>query len=154
MHLEDPKEYGVRRSVPSMGLSPILDRSYAQTLSTAMRPYSQTLTATNRLSTQTLSSTNRLATQTLSSTNRLSTQTLSSTNRLSTQTLSSTNRLSTQTLTGSSTVSSDKVKQFVAQHQLEECIAWLQTATLEEEAFQTVVDIARKGFPGECLQAV
>ena len=110
MHLEDPKEYGVRRSVPSMGLSPILDRSYAQTLSTAMRPYSQTLTATNRLS--------------------------------------------TQTLTGSSTVSSDKVKQFVAQHQLEECIAWLQTATLEEEAFQTVVDIARKGFPGECLQAV
>ena len=132
MHLEDPKEYGMRRSVPSMGLSPILDRSYAQTLSTAMRPYSQTLTATNRLSTQTLSSTNRLATQTLSSTNRLS----------------------TQTLTGSSTVSSDKVKQFVAQHQLEECIAWLQTATLEEEAFQTVVDIARKGFPGECLQAV
>ena len=132
MHLEDPKEYGVRRSVPSMGLSPILDRSYAQTLSTAMRPYSQTLTATNRLSTQTLSSTNRLATQTLSSTNRLA----------------------TQTLTGSSTVSSDKVKQFVAQHQLEECIAWLQTATLEEEAFQTVVDIARKGFPGECLQAV
>ena len=132
MHLEDPKEYGVRRSVPSMGLSPILDRSYAQTLSTAMRPYSQTLTATNRLSTQTLSSTNRL----------------------STQTLSSTNRLATQTLTGSSTVSSDKVKQFVAQHQLEECIAWLQTATLEEEAFQTVVDIARKGFPGECLQAV
>ena len=130
--MEDPKEYGVRRSVPSMGLSPILDRSYAQTLSTAMRPYSQTLTATNRLSTQTLSSTNRLATQTLSSTNRLS----------------------TQTLTGSSTVSSDKVKQFVAQHQLEECIAWLQTATLEEEAFQTVVDIARKGFPGECLQAV
>ena len=122
----------MRRSVPSMGLSPILDRSYAQTLSTAMRPYSQTLTATNRLSTQTLSSTNRLATQTLSSTNRLS----------------------TQTLTGSSTVSSDKVKQFVAQHQLEECIAWLQTATLEEEAFQTVVDIARKGFPGECLQAV
>ena len=132
MHLEDPKEYGVRRSVPSMGLSPILDRSYAQTLSTAMRPYSQTLTATNRLATQTLSSTNRL----------------------STQTLSSTNRLSTQTLTGSSTVSSDKVKQFVAQHQLEECIAWLQTATLKEEAFQTVVDIARKGFPGECLQAV
>lgn len=132
MHLEDPKEYGVRRSVPSMGLSPILDRSYAQTLSTAMRPYSQTLTATNRLATQTLSSTNRLATQTLSSTNRLA----------------------TQTLTGSSTVSSDKVKQFVAQHQLEECIAWLQTATLEEEAFQTVVDIARKGFPGECLQAV
>ena len=132
MHLEDPKEYGMRRSVPSMGLSPILDRSYAQTLSTAMRPYSQTLTATNRLSTQTLSSTNRLATQNLSSTNRLS----------------------TQTLTGSSTVSSDKVKQFVAQHQLEECIAWLQTATLEEEAFQTVVDIARKGFPGECLQAV
>lgn len=122
----------MRRSVPSMGLSPILDRSYAQTLSTAMRPYSQTLTATNRLSTQTLSSTNRLATQNLSSTNRLS----------------------TQTLTGSSTVSSDKVKQFVAQHQLEECIAWLQTATLEEEAFQTVVDIARKGFPGECLQAV
>ena len=110
MHLEDPKEYGVRRSMPSMGLSPILDRSYAQTLSTAMRPYSQTLTATNRLS--------------------------------------------TQTLTGSSTVSSDKVKQFVAQHQLEECIAWLQTATLKEEAFQTVVDIARKGFPGECLQAV
>ena len=110
MHLEDPKEYGVRRSVPSMGLSPILDRSYAQTLSTAMRPYSQTLTATNRLA--------------------------------------------TQTLTGSSTVSSDKVKQFVAQNQLEECIAWLQTATLEEEAFQTVVDIARKGFPGECLQAV
>ncbi len=132
MHLEDPKEYGVRRSMPSMGLSPILDRSYAQTLSTAMRPYSQTLTATNRLATQTLSSTNRL----------------------STQTLSSTNRLSTQTLTGSSTVSSDKVKQFVAQHQLEECIAWLQTATLKEEAFQTVVDIARKGFPGECLQAV
>ena len=132
MHLEDPKEYGVRRSVPSMGLSPILDRSYAQTLSTAMRPYSQTLTATNRLATQTLSSTNRLATQTLSSTNRLA----------------------TQTLTGSSTVSSDKVKQFVAQHQLEECIAWLQTATLEEEAFQTVVNIARKGFPGECLQAV
>ena len=132
MHLEDPKEYGVRRSVPSMGLSPILDRSYAQTLSTAMRPYSQTLTATNRLATQTLSSTNRLATQTLSSTNRLA----------------------TQTLTGSSTVSSDKVKQFVAQHQLEECIAWLQTATLEEEAFQTVVDIARKGFPGEYLQAV
>lgn len=130
--MEDPKEYGMRRSVPSMGLSPILDRSYAQTLSTAMRPYSQTLTATNRLSTQTLSSTNRLATQNLSSTNRLS----------------------TQTLTGSSTVSSDKVKQFVAQHQLEECIAWLQTATLEEEAFQTVVDIARKGFPGECLQAV
>ena len=130
--MEDPKEYGVRRSVPSMGLSPILDRSYAQTLSTAMRPYSQTLTATNRLSTQTLSSTNRLLTQTLSSTNRLS----------------------TQTLTGSSTVSSDKVKQFVAQHQLEECIVWLQTATLEEEAFQTVVDIARKGFPGECLQAV
>ena len=122
----------MRRSVPSMGLSPILDRSYAQTLSTAMRPYSQAMTATNRLSTQTLSSTNRL----------------------STQTLSSTNRLSTQTLTGSSTVSSDKVKQFVAQHQLEECIAWLQTATLEEEAFQTVVDIARKGFPGECLQAV
>ncbi|OAO17197.1 hypothetical protein AV274_1084 [Blastocystis sp. ATCC 50177/Nand II] len=158
MHLEDPKEYGVRRSVPSMGLSPILDRSYAQTLSTAMRPYSQTMTATNRLATQTLSSTNRLATQTLSSTNRLSTQTLSSTNRLATQTLSSTNRLSTQTLsstnrlatqtlTGSSTVSSDKVKQFVAQHQLEECIAWLQTATLKEEAFQTVVDIARKGFP-------
>ncbi|OAO16408.1 hypothetical protein AV274_1866 [Blastocystis sp. ATCC 50177/Nand II] len=136
MHLEDPKEYGVRRSVPSMGLSPILDRSYAQTLSTAMRPYSQTMTATNRLATQTLSSTNRLATQTLSSTNRLSTQTLSSTNRLA-----------TQTLTGSSTVSSDKVKQFVAQHQLEECIAWLQTATLKEEAFQTVVDIARKGFP-------
>ena len=100
----------MRRSVPSMGLSPILDRSYAQTLSTAMRPYSQTMTATNRLA--------------------------------------------TQTLTGSSTVSSDKVKQFVAQHQLEECIAWLQTATLEEEAFQTVVDIARKGFPGECLQAV
>ena len=132
MHLEDPKDYGMRRSVPSMGLSPILDRSYAQTLSTAMRPYSQTLTATNRLATQTLSSTNRQ----------------------STQTLSSTNRLSTQTLTGSSTVSSDKVKQFVAQHQLEECIAWLQTATLEEEAFQTVVDIARKGFPGECLQAV
>ena len=130
--MEDPKEYGVRRSMPSMGLSPILDRSYAQTLSTAMRPYSQTLTATNRLATQTLSSTNRL----------------------STQTLSSTNRLSTQTLTGSSTVSSDKVKQFVAQHQLEECIAWLQTATLKEEAFQTVVDIARKGFPGECLQAV
>ena len=122
----------MRRSVPSMGLSPILDRSYAQTLSTAMRPYSQAMTATNRLATQTLSSTNRL----------------------STQTLSSTNRLSTQTLTGSSTVSSDKVKQFVAQHQLEECIAWLQTATLEEEAFQTVVDIARKGFPGECLQAV
>ena len=121
MHLEDPKEYGMRRSVPSMGLSPILDRSYAQTLSTAMRPYSQTLSSTNRLSTQTLSSTNRLA---------------------------------TQTLTGSSTVSSDKVKQFVAQHQLEECIAWLQTATLEEETFQTVVDIARKGFPGECLQAV
>ena len=143
MHLEDPKEYGMRRSVPSMGLSPILDRSYAQTLSTAMRPYSQAMTATNRLSTQTLSSTNRLATQTLSSTNRLSTQTLSSTNRLA-----------TQTLTGSSTVSSDKVKQFVAQHQLEECIAWLQTATLEEETFQTVVDIARKGFPGECLQAV
>ena len=122
----------MRRSVPSMGLSPILDRSYAQTLSTAMRPYSQAM----------------------SSTNRLATQTLTSTNRLSTQTLSSTNRLSTQTLTGSSTVSSDKVKQFVAQHQLEECIAWLQTATLEEEAFQTVVDIARKGFPGECLQAV
>ena len=122
----------MRRSVPSMGLSPILDRSYAQTLSTAMRPYSQTLTSTNRLATQTLSSTNRL----------------------STQTLSSTNRLATQTLTGSSTVSSDKVKQFVAQHQLEECIAWLQTATLEEEAFQTVVDIARKGFPGECLRTV
>ena len=110
MHLEDPKEYGVRRSVPSMGLSPILDRSYAQTLPTAMRPYSQTLTATNRLS--------------------------------------------TPTLTSSSTVSSDKVKQFVAQQQLEECIAWLQTATLEEETFQTVVDIARKGFPGECLRAV
>ena len=100
----------MRRSVPSMGLSPILDRSYAQTLSTAMRPYSQATTATNRLS--------------------------------------------TQTLTGSSTVSSDKVKQFVAQHQLEECIAWLQTATLEEETFQTVVDIARKGFPGECLRTV
>lgn len=132
MHLEDPIEYGVRRSVPSMGLSPILDRSYAQTLPTAMRPYSQTL----------------------SSANRLSTQTLSSSNRLSTQTLSSTNRLSTQTLTVSSTASSDKVKRFVAQQQLEECIAWLQTATLEEEVFQTVVDIARKGFPGECLRAV
>ena len=51
-------------------------------------------------------------------------------------------------------MSSDKVKQFVAQNQLEECIAWLQTATLEEEAFQTVVDIARKGFPGECLRTV
>ena len=38
--------------------------------------------------------------------------------------------------------------QYVSQRNVDACIAWLQTATLEDSQFQTAVEIARKGFPG------
>lgn len=70
------------------------------------------------------------------------------------QTMAPTNRLSTHSTADSSNTSYSEVKRFVTERQLEECIAWLQTAALEEHVFQEVVDIARKGFPGAYSQRV
>lgn len=70
------------------------------------------------------------------------------------QTIPTMNRLSIQPVAESSHTSYSEVKTFVREQHLEECIAWLQTAALKEDAFQEVVDIARKGFPGKYLQRV
>lgn len=84
--------------------------------------------------------------------NRSFFQTLSPMKEALSQSMSPMSRLSTQPPAESSRTSYSEVKQFVKERQLEACIAWLQTAALEEGVFQEVVDIARKGFPGASLQ--